>query len=98
LTGSATLIRVWVRCSRRSSTDGITLIPTRYPGSEAAADGPIALARKTVWQEIASGTHHGLGQRIIATDAGDVPLMEIRTLSITQEATPTTEPLAADHG
>jgi type VI secretion system protein ImpE len=78
--------------------ESVALIPTRYPGSEAAADGPIALARKTVWQEIAPGTHHGLGQRIIATDAGDVPLMEIRTLSITQEATPTTEPLAADHG
>ena len=31
---------------------------------------------------MAPDTHHGLGQRILATDAGDVPLMEVRTLSI----------------
>jgi type VI secretion system protein ImpE len=42
----------------------------------------IALARKTVWQEVAPDTHHGLGQRIIATDAGDTPLLELRTLAI----------------
>jgi type VI secretion system protein ImpE len=91
---------VWMPAHLQFENGGesVALIPTRYPGSEGAADGPVALARKTVWQEIAPGTHHGLGQRIIATDAGDVPLMEIRTLSITQEATPTTEPLAADHG
>lgn len=62
--------------------EAVALIPTRYPGSEAATDGLIALARKTVWEEVAADAHHGLGQRIIATDADEVPLMEIRAISI----------------
>lgn len=91
---------VWMPAHVQFENGGelVALIPTRYPGSEASADGLIALARKTVWDEVAPDAHHGLGQRILTTDAGDVPLMEIRTLSIDQEATPTTEPRAADHG
>jgi type VI secretion system protein ImpE len=91
---------VWMPAHMQFENGGesVALIPTRYAGSEAAADGSIALARKTVWEEAAPDAHHGLGQRIITTDAGDVPLMEIRTLSINREATETTEPLAADHG
>ena len=56
--------------------EAVALIPTRYPGSEAAGDGMIALARKTLWSEVGDDIHHGLGQRILATDVGDVPLME----------------------
>ena len=41
-----------------------------------------ALARKTVWEEVSPDAHHGLGQRIIATDSGDVPLLELRELVI----------------
>jgi type VI secretion system protein ImpE len=62
--------------------ESVALIPTRYPGSEAATDGLIALARKTVWEEVTADTHHGLGQRIIATDTDEIPLMEIRAISI----------------
>lgn len=62
--------------------ESIALVPTRYPGSPASEDGLIQLARKTVWEEIAPGVHRGLGQRIIATDVDDVPLMEIRSLSL----------------
>src|SRR5712692_395902 len=65
--------------------DSLALIPTRYPGSEAATDGLIALGRKTIWQEVAADTHHGLGQRMIATDTGETPLMEIRTISVSRE-------------
>ncbi|MGB7218847.1 MAG: type VI secretion system accessory protein TagJ [Vicinamibacterales bacterium] len=91
---------VWMPAHVQFENGGelVALIPTRYPGSEASGDALIALARKTVWDEVGPGTHHGLGQRILATDAGDVPLMEIRSLTIKQEATPTTEPRAADHG
>ena len=70
--------------------ESVALIPTRYPGSEAAEDGLIALARKTVWEEMAPDTHRGLGQRILATDAGDVPLLEVRTISLTGSAEETT--------
>ena len=60
-------------------------------------DGLIALARKTVWEEIAPDTHRGLGQRILATDTDDVPLLEVRTISLTGSAEETTD-LADDHG
>jgi type VI secretion system protein ImpE len=75
---------VWMPAHLQFENGGemLALIPTRYPGSESADDGLIALARKTVWQEVAPDTHHGLGQRIIATDAGDVPLLEVRTLVV----------------
>jgi type VI secretion system protein ImpE len=75
---------VWMPAHLQFENGGemLALIPTRYPGSENSDDGLIALARKTVWQEVAPDTHHGLGQRIIATDAGDVPLLELRTLAV----------------
>lgn len=62
--------------------DSVALIPTRYVGSETSDDGLIVLARKTAWDEVAPDTHHGLGQRIIATDAEEVPLMEVRSIAI----------------
>jgi type VI secretion system protein ImpE len=75
---------VWIPAHLQFENGGemLALIPTRYPGSEGSDDGLIALARKTVWQEVAPDMHHGLGQRIIATDAGDVPLLELRTLTV----------------
>ena len=90
---------VWMPAQLQFENGGesVALIPTRYPGSEAAGDGLIALARKTVWEEVTADTHRGLGQRIISTDAGDVPLMEIRSLVIQPVATSAPED-AASHG
>lgn len=62
--------------------ESVGLIPTRYPGSEAGGDPLLALSRKTVWNEVAPGAYHGLGQRVIATDAGEVPLMDVRKIVI----------------
>ena len=76
--------------------ESVALIPTRYAGSATSSDGLVALARKTVWEEIAPDTHRGLGQRIITTDAADVPLMEVRTISLT--APVEAAELAGDHG
>ena len=76
--------------------ESVALIPTRYAGSAASSDGLVALARKTVWEEIAPDTHRGLGQRIITTDAADVPLMEVRTISLT--APVEAADLAGGHG
>jgi type VI secretion system protein ImpE len=58
----------------------IALIPTRYPGSESAADGRVVLGRKTVWDEIAPGVHAGLGQRVLATDRAEIGLLDLRSL------------------
>ena len=72
--------------------DTVALIPTRYPGSEASADGLLQLARKTIWEEVAADHHRGLGQRVLATDAVDVPLMDVRTVVLTPGAeSPATE-------
>jgi type VI secretion system protein ImpE len=62
--------------------EAVALLPTRYPGSERSEDGLIALARKTEWREVAPDAHHGLGQRILTTDDGDLALMDLRTLTI----------------
>jgi type VI secretion system protein ImpE len=76
---------VWMPAHLQFENGGesVALIPTRYPGSESSADGLIALARKTVWEEIAPEAHRGLGQRIVATDSDETPLMEIRTIELT---------------
>jgi len=89
---------VWMPAHLQFANGGesVALIPTRYPGSETAADGLIVLARKTVWEEMAPDAHRGLGQRILATDADEVPLMEARTISLAGEEA--SADLAADHG
>jgi type VI secretion system protein ImpE len=75
---------VWMpaRFEFENGGESVALIPTRYPGSESAADGLIALARKTVWEDVGGDAHNGFGQRIIATDVDDVPLLDIRSISI----------------
>jgi type VI secretion system protein ImpE len=75
---------VWMPARFQFANGGelVGLIPTRYPGSEHSDDGLIVLARKTEWREVAADTHHGLGQRILATDAVELPLMELRTLAV----------------
>jgi type VI secretion system protein ImpE len=68
--------------------ESLGLIPTRYPGSESSEDGAIALARKTEWAAIGEETYHGLGQRLIATDAGETPILDIRTISVRPQEQP----------
>ena len=48
---------VWMPAHLQFENGGesVALIPTRYPGSAASPDGLIALARKTVWEEIGAG-------------------------------------------
>jgi type VI secretion system protein ImpE len=66
--------------------DSVALLPTRYPGSEASGDGLLQLARKTVWEETTPDHHRGLGQRVLTTDAADVPLMDVRTVILSSGA------------
>ena len=90
---------VWIpaRLQFENGGESVALIPTRYPGSAAATDGLIALARKTIWEEIASDSHRGLGQRVLVTDTDEVPLLEVRTITLTGSVEETTE-IADDHG
>lgn len=61
----------------------VGLIPTRYPGSETAGDNAIRMARKTEWLDCGSDLYCGLGQRMLATDAGEYPLLEVRAIELT---------------
>lgn len=58
------------------------LIPARYPGSEAAAEPSIRLARRTEWRELAPDAYAGLGQKLLATDSVELGLLELRRLEL----------------
>lgn len=75
---------VWmpVRLTFANGGETVALIPTRYPESEQNAEGAIRLARKTDWAQVAESTYLGLGQRMLSTDAGEYPLMDIRRVRI----------------
>ena len=64
----------------------VGLIPTRYPGSEQTEDGAIRLARRTEWLDSGDGLHTGLGQRMLATDIDEFPLLEIRRIDLDSAA------------
>lgn len=64
-------------------------IPTRYPRTELSPDGALRLARKTEWEEAGEEVFIGLGQRVFATDAADVPLLEVRSIEFTHAESPT---------
>jgi len=60
----------------------VALIPTRYPGSETATDSRVIMARSTEWIEHPGENFFGLGQRLLATDQGEYPLMDIRSITL----------------
>ena len=90
---------VWMPAHLRFGNGGesLALVPTRYPGSDASDDGAIALARKTSWEPIGQDAYRGLGQRIIVTDTGETPILEIRAISVTHDVEPARESPGVDH-
>jgi len=68
----------------------VGLVPTRYPGSESSDDPLIRLSRKTDWEEVSPEVWLGRGQRVLATDAGEFSLLDIRSLKLDVE-TPESE-------
>jgi len=79
---------VWMPCQFvwTNGGDAVGLIPTRYPGSEASDDPLIRLARKTTWTGTDAGPTVGLGQRLLATDGGEYPLMDARLIVLNAPA------------
>jgi type VI secretion system protein ImpE len=74
--------RVWTAAQLLFSNGGesVAFVPTRYAGTDLS-DGLLALARRTDWQEPQPGFYVGSGQRMFATDAGDLALMDVRSIS-----------------
>jgi len=61
----------------------VGFIPTRYVGTETAQDSALQLSRKTEWTSVGSEAFAGSGQRVLATSADEVPLLEVRELRLT---------------
>ncbi|RZI90677.1 MAG: virulence protein SciE type [Variovorax sp.] len=79
---------VWLPAHLQFENGGesLALIPVRYEGSEKSTDGALQLARKTEWRELQPEVWVGAGQRVLGSDAGDHPFMEIREILFTPEA------------
>jgi type VI secretion system protein ImpE len=76
---------VWMPAQLQFTNGGetVALIPTRYVGSDLS-DPLQALARKTDWVETSPDFFTGRGQRLLTTDAGDLALMDLRSLVFEQ--------------
>lgn len=75
--------RVWMPASLTFANGGeqVAFLPTRYAGSDLG-DPLLALARKTDWSEPRPGLYVGSGQRMLTTDAGDLALMDLRSITL----------------
>lgn len=75
--------KVWspVQVTWSNGGQAVGFIPCRYPGSESSTDSDVVLARKTDWQGLTEDFFIGSGQRMLATDAGEYPLLDIRTIA-----------------
>ena len=78
--------------------ESVALIPTRYPGSEASPRRPDRPgAQDRCGKRSAPDAHRGLGQRIFATDADDVPLLDVRTITLDRRDEADARSPATDH-
>jgi len=64
--------------------DTVALLPVRYAGTPLAQGGALAMSRQTEWIAIdsASSQYRGIGQRILATDAAERGLLEVRRIAL----------------
>lgn len=73
---------VWSRARFTWRSGGVShgYVPVRYPATELEPDDATRCARVTRWTEAPEETFLGLGQRLVATDRGDFPLLEMRNI------------------
>jgi type VI secretion system protein ImpE len=71
---------VWAPAQLEFANGGgsVALIPTRYAGTAAQADGSLQTARRTEWLALSGDHYRGLGQRVLATDRAELGVLEIR--------------------
>lgn len=75
---------VWTAVNLTLANGGevVGLIPSRYPGTASGGTAAQKLSRATDWTDAGEGWFLGLGQRVLATDTGDVSLFDLRKLSL----------------
>jgi len=73
---------VWLPAQLEFENGGQTLalVPSRYEGSEASADGALQLARRTEWRELRPEVWVGLGQRMFGSDVGEHSMLDVREI------------------
>ncbi len=73
---------IWTGASitLRNGGEVTAFIPTRYAGTTETGDGAAKLAKSTAWVDAGGETFVGVGQRLLATDTGDMALMDLRNL------------------
>jgi type VI secretion system protein ImpE len=73
---------VWIPISvqLKDETTHSGFIPSRYPGTELSADDDLRLAKLTTWTDQGDEVWFGLGQRILISDVGEHPLLDIRKI------------------
>jgi len=59
----------------------MAFMPVLYPGTAETGDAQLMLGRRTDWVE-RGGADRGLGQRLLATDAGEYPVLSARDLRL----------------
>ena len=87
---------VWMPAHFQFTNGGevVGLIPTRYPDTDIATGGLLALSRSTDWRETSPSLVVGLGQRLFATDVADFALMDVRSVLMAEQ--PAEVPAPAD--
>jgi len=79
--------QVWtpVEITFANGGQSVGFIPSRYPGTAETGDDALMLARKTDWQDAGGETFVGVGQRLFASDAEDLALLDLRRLDLKNE-------------
>jgi type VI secretion system protein ImpE len=74
---------IWITATFTWTNEGqaVGLIPSRYPGSEEEEDNGFRMSRKTNWRNLGNNFFIGLGQRMLTTDHGEYPLLDIREVT-----------------
>ncbi|MGF1526045.1 MAG: type VI secretion system accessory protein TagJ [Candidatus Competibacterales bacterium] len=88
---------VWLPATATWSNGGqaVIFIPSRYPDTAEAQDAELRLARRTEWRQVHEG-YWGLGQRLLASDQDDYPLLEVRQIDFDLPASEEDPALPAD--
>jgi type VI secretion system protein ImpE len=73
--------KVWLPAQLLFANGGetVALVPVRYADTDLAV-AELALARRTEWREPRPGFYTGQGQRLLATEAGDLALLDLREI------------------
>ena len=75
---------VWLpaRLTWANLGEAVGFIPVRYWGSELDPDPMLRLGRRTEWRQLGTGSWCGFGQRMLATDQAEYPLLDSRVIAL----------------